>query len=94
VWNYSTASRMKSAKTKIIHSLHSWMCSESSSKNTKMSMSRSSLNNAWLMKSKFTQRRYRAPKRSSCAMCKPQQRGWADKNGATGASDMAGKAVR
>jgi len=31
------------------------------------------------MKSKFTQRRYRAPKRSSCAMCKPQQRGWADK---------------
>jgi hypothetical protein len=31
------------------------------------------------MKSKFTQRRYRAPKRSSCAMCKPQKRGWADK---------------
>jgi len=31
------------------------------------------------MKSKFTQRRYRAPKRSACAMCKPQQRGWADK---------------
>ena len=31
------------------------------------------------MKTKFTQRRYRAPKRSSCAMCKPQQRGWADK---------------
>ena len=31
------------------------------------------------MKLKFTQRRYRAPKRSSCAMCKPQQRGWADK---------------
>jgi hypothetical protein len=31
------------------------------------------------MKSKVTQRRYRAPKRSSCAMCKPQQRGWADK---------------
>jgi hypothetical protein len=31
------------------------------------------------MKSKFAQRRYRAPKRSSCAMCKPQQRGWADK---------------
>jgi hypothetical protein len=31
------------------------------------------------MKSKFIQRRYRAPKRSSCAMCKPQQRGWADK---------------
>jgi hypothetical protein len=46
------------------------------------------------MKSKFTQRRYRAPKRSACAMCKPQKRGWADKNGATGASDMAGKAVR
>jgi hypothetical protein len=31
------------------------------------------------MKSKFTQRRYRAPKRSSCAMCKPQKRGWDDK---------------
>jgi hypothetical protein len=31
------------------------------------------------MKSKFTQRRYRAPKHSSCALCKPQQRGWADK---------------
>jgi hypothetical protein len=31
------------------------------------------------MKSKFTQRRYRAPKRSSCAMFKPQQRGWSDK---------------
>jgi hypothetical protein len=31
------------------------------------------------MKSKFTQRRYRAPKRSSCAMCKPQKQGWADK---------------
>jgi hypothetical protein len=35
------------------------------------------------MKSKFTQRRYRAAKRSSCAMCKPQQRGWADKKNAT-----------
>jgi hypothetical protein len=35
------------------------------------------------MKSKFTQRRYRAPKRSSCAMCKPQKRGWADKKTVT-----------
>jgi hypothetical protein len=32
-----------------------------------------------LMKSKLTQRRYRAPKRSACGLCKPQQRGWADK---------------
>ena len=31
------------------------------------------------MKTRLTQRRYRAPKRSACAMCKPQQRGWADK---------------
>jgi hypothetical protein len=31
------------------------------------------------MKSKFTQRRYRAPKRSSSVMCKPQKQGWADK---------------
>jgi hypothetical protein len=31
------------------------------------------------MKSKFTQRRYRALKRSSCTMCKPQKQGWADK---------------
>jgi hypothetical protein len=31
------------------------------------------------MKSKMTQRRYRAPKRSACGLCKPQQRGWADK---------------
>jgi hypothetical protein len=46
------------------------------------------------MKSNFTQRRYRAPKRSACALCKPHQQGWADKNGATEASDMAGKAVR
>ena len=36
----------------------------------------------------------RAPKRSSCAICNPQQRGWDDKNGAIGTSDMAGKAVR
>jgi len=35
------------------------------------------------MKSKFTQRRYRAPKRSACAMCKPQKRGWADKKTVT-----------
>jgi len=46
------------------------------------------------LKSKFTQRRYRAPKRSECALCKPHQQGWADKNGATGASDMAGKAAK
>ena len=52
------------------------------------------LSNRASMKSKFTQRRFRAPKRSSCAMCNPQQRGWDDKNGATGTSDMAGKAVR
>jgi len=31
------------------------------------------------MKSKFTQRRYRAPKRSACGLCKPQKQGWADK---------------
>jgi len=31
------------------------------------------------MKSKFTQRRYRAPKRSACGLCKPHQQGWADK---------------
>jgi hypothetical protein len=31
------------------------------------------------MKSKMTQRRYRAPKQSACGLCKPQQRGWADK---------------
>ncbi len=31
------------------------------------------------MKSKVTQRRYRAPKRSACGLCKPQQRGRADK---------------
>jgi hypothetical protein len=31
------------------------------------------------MKSKLTQRRYRAPKRSACGLCKPQKRGWADK---------------
>jgi hypothetical protein len=31
------------------------------------------------MKSKFTQRRYRAPKRSTCALCKPHKQGWADK---------------
>jgi hypothetical protein len=27
----------------------------------------------------MTQRRYRAPKRSACGLCKPPQRGWADK---------------
>jgi hypothetical protein len=31
------------------------------------------------MKSKFIQRRYRALKRSACALCKPHQQGWADK---------------
>jgi hypothetical protein len=31
------------------------------------------------MKTKALQRRYRAPKRSACGLCKPQQRGWADK---------------
>jgi hypothetical protein len=31
------------------------------------------------LKSKFTQRRYRARKRSACALCKPHQQGWADK---------------
>jgi hypothetical protein len=31
------------------------------------------------LKSKFTQRRYRAPKRSACALCKPYQQGWEDK---------------
>jgi hypothetical protein len=31
------------------------------------------------MKTKLTQRRYRAPKRWACGLCKPQQRGWADK---------------
>jgi mRNA interferase MazF len=46
------------------------------------------------MKTKAIQRRYRAPKRSACAMCKPHQQGRADKNGASGTSDMAGKAVR
>ena len=35
------------------------------------------------MKSKFVQRRYRAPKRSACAMCNPQKRGWADKKTVT-----------
>jgi len=31
------------------------------------------------LKSKFTQRRYRARKRSACGLCKPQKRGWDDK---------------
>ena len=31
------------------------------------------------MKTKLTQRRYRASKRSACGLCKPQQRGMADK---------------
>ena len=31
------------------------------------------------MKSKYTQKRYRAQKSSSCAMCKPEKRNWADK---------------
>ncbi len=37
------------------------------------------------MKSKFTQRRYRAPKRSACGLCKPHQKGWADKKTVTDA---------
>jgi hypothetical protein len=31
------------------------------------------------VKTKLTQRRYRAPKRSACGLCKPQKRGWEDK---------------
>ena len=31
------------------------------------------------MKSDLTGRRYRAQKRSACAMCKPDKRGWEDK---------------
>jgi hypothetical protein len=31
------------------------------------------------MKSKSTQRRYRASKRRACGLCKPQKQGWADK---------------
>lgn len=31
------------------------------------------------MKTRLTQRRIRALKRSACAMCKPQKRGWEDK---------------
>ncbi|MGI8435378.1 MAG: hypothetical protein ACR2NX_00510 [Chthoniobacterales bacterium] len=31
------------------------------------------------MKSDLTERRYKAPKRSACAMCKPHKRGWEDK---------------
>jgi len=31
------------------------------------------------MKSKLTQKRIKAQKRSSCAMCKPWKRGWQDK---------------
>ena len=32
-----------------------------------------------LMKNNITKRRYKAQKRSACAMCKPVQRGWEDK---------------
>jgi hypothetical protein len=31
------------------------------------------------MKSNLTKRRYKAQKRSSCAMCKPYNRGWEHK---------------
>lgn len=31
------------------------------------------------MKSILRQARFRAPKASTCAMCKPQKRGWMDK---------------
>jgi hypothetical protein len=31
------------------------------------------------MKSTLRQARFRAPKSSACALCKPQKRGWLDK---------------
>ncbi len=31
------------------------------------------------MKTNLTKRRFKAPKRSSCALCKPHKRGWDDK---------------
>jgi hypothetical protein len=31
------------------------------------------------LKTKFTQRCYRAPKRRACGLCKPQKQGWDDK---------------
>ena len=31
------------------------------------------------MKSKHTQKRYKAQKKSSCPMCKPWKKGWEDK---------------
>lgn len=31
------------------------------------------------MKTNLTKRRFRAQKRSACAMCKPHKRGWEDK---------------
>ena len=31
------------------------------------------------MKGNLTKRRYKAPKSSSCAMCKPYKQGWEDK---------------
>ncbi|MCA1964695.1 MAG: hypothetical protein LDL31_12185 [Prosthecobacter sp.] len=31
------------------------------------------------MKSRLLQARFRAPKASACAMCKPHKRGWLDK---------------
>ena len=31
------------------------------------------------MKSNLAKRRYKAQKRSACAMCKPYKRGWQDK---------------
>ncbi len=31
------------------------------------------------MKSRLTQRRIKAPKKSACAMCKPHKRGWEGK---------------
>jgi hypothetical protein len=31
------------------------------------------------MKTRITQRRIRAPKRSACGLCKPWKQGWSDK---------------
>jgi hypothetical protein len=34
------------------------------------------LHQSTLLKSNLTKRRFKAPKRSSCALCKPHKRGW------------------
>jgi hypothetical protein len=31
------------------------------------------------MKTNLTKRRYKAPKRSACGLCKPHKKGWEDK---------------